>query len=91
MDFSDQGILVLATMEMARRRGASSFCPSEVVRWIYPQDWRHFMEEEKEAMMWLFKRGFLEIRQGGDLIAENFLPEGPVRLNIKPKTDAGFT
>lgn len=79
----EKDILVLATMEMAKRRKGSSFCPSEVVRWLYPQDWRHFMEEEKKAMMWLYRKGLLEIRQGGNLIDQNFLPDGPVRLNIK--------
>lgn len=76
-------ILALATMEMAKRRKGSSFCPSEVVRWLYPNDWRHFMEEEMEAVSCLFGQGLLEIRQGGNLVDPNFLTDGPVRLNIK--------
>ncbi|MBD3628886.1 DUF3253 domain-containing protein [Cyclobacterium sp.] len=83
MDYLKQGILVLATMEMAKRRRGSSFCPSDVVRWLYPNDWRHFMEEEMEAAMWLFDQDLLEIRQDGNLIDQNYLTEAPVRLNIK--------
>ncbi|MFO7826874.1 MAG: DUF3253 domain-containing protein [Cyclobacterium sp.] len=76
-------ILVLATMEMAKRKEGSAFAPAEVVRWLYPNDWEHFMEEEMEAVCWLFQQGFLEIRQGGIPVDPNFLTEEPVTLIIK--------
>ena len=77
-----EDILSLAIMEMAKRRQDKSFCPSEVVRWIYPHDWRHFMEEVREAMMDLYRKGLVEVTQNNQLVDINFLPNGPVRIAL---------
>jgi hypothetical protein len=61
------------------RRG-SNFCPSEVVRWMYPQDWRHFMEDVRTSMMDLYRHGKIVVTQGGIPIRLDEKPKGPVRI-----------
>jgi hypothetical protein len=65
MNFLDKGILVLATMEMAKRKKNTAFCSSEVVKWIYPNDWEWFLEEENKALNWLFDKGYISQEDGG--------------------------
>ncbi len=76
-------ILDLAILEMAKRRHPKTICPSEVLRWIYPHDWRAFMPEVQESMMWLFRNGKIQVTQAGKPAATNNLPRGPVRISIK--------
>jgi len=61
MNYLDKGILVLATMEMAKRKKETAFCPTEVVKWIYPNDWENFLEDENEAVTWLSENGFITL------------------------------
>ncbi len=69
---------------MGRRRGASTFCPSEVVRWLYPQDWELFMDDVKTEMMLLYQEGLILVSQNGQPIKTNSLPKGPVRIKLAP-------
>lgn len=83
MEYLEENILNLAIMEMAKRKKGESFCPSEVVRWIYPFDWQFFMEDVNEAMMNLYRRGWIKVTQKNQDIDPNFLPNGPVRIQLK--------
>ncbi|WP_375582482.1 hypothetical protein [Cyclobacterium xiamenense] len=83
MNYLDKDILVVATMEMAKRKKGSFFPASDVVQWIYPNDWHYFMEEEMEALMWLHQHGFLEVEAAGRPLAPNFLPADPVTIRLK--------
>jgi hypothetical protein len=65
MNFLNKGILVLATMEMAKRKKNTAFCSSEVVKWVYPNDWECFLEEENKALNWLFDNGYISLENGG--------------------------
>jgi len=75
-------ILETAIMEMGRVRGNTTFCPSEVVRWIYPQDWRHFMQEVQLEMMRLYREGKLVVLQNNEAIDPMKKPIGPVRIRV---------
>ena len=75
-------MLETAILEMGRVRGESSFCPSEVVRWIYPQDWRFFMEDIQAEMMRLYREGKVVILQKNLPVDPNDFPQGPVRIRV---------
>lgn len=79
-----------AILEMIRQRKPKSFCPSEVVRWIYPVDWRYFMADVQEAMMELYRKDKILVTQKGIAIDPNFLPKGPVRIRSKENNDDGI-
>jgi hypothetical protein len=76
-------ILDLAIIEMAKRRHPKTISPSEVLKWIYPHDWRAFIPEVQESMMWLFREGKIRVTQAGELADATHLPKGPVRISIK--------
>lgn len=83
MNYLDKGILVLATMEMAQRNKGSHFNPTDVVRWIYPRDWRLFLEEEKYALTWLQGEGLLEVLVNGKPVGANYSLSEPVTVTLK--------
>ncbi|MEX0883596.1 MAG: DUF3253 domain-containing protein [Cyclobacteriaceae bacterium] len=83
MEFLEENILNLAILEMAKRKNGASFCPSEVVRWIYPADWQFFMGDVNEAMMDLYRGGWINVTQKDKAIDPNFLPQGPVKIKLK--------
>lgn len=78
----DDTILEIAIMEMGRMRKGASFCPSEVVRWLYPQDWRFFMDEIKQEMMKLYREGKILVTQKDKAVDPTILPKGPVRIKV---------
>ncbi|EON78210.1 hypothetical protein ADIS_1407 [Lunatimonas lonarensis] len=73
-------VMEIAILEMCRVRGNSSFCPSEIARWLYPEDWRDFMPEVRESMMNLYRDNRISVTQKGVEVDKNFLPKGPVRI-----------
>jgi hypothetical protein len=75
-------VLETAILEMGRIRGEASFCPSEVVRWIYPQDWKYFMEDIQCEMMRLYRAGKVTILQNKTPIDPDKIPSGPVRIRV---------
>ena len=80
-------VLRTAIFDFCRRRGEKSFCPSEVVRLMYPEDWELFMPEIREEMMQMYRQGLIQVTQKGHPIDPNFQPKGPVRISglAKPK------
>lgn len=83
MNYLNEGILVLATMEMAQRNKGSYFSPTDVLRWIYPIDWRSFLDEEKCALTWLQGEGLLEVLVNGQPVKSNFSLSEPVTIRLK--------
>lgn len=80
-----------AIMELIRQRKPKSFCPSEVVRWIYPEDWRHFMPDVRKTMMDLYREKKISVTHKGLPIDPNFLPQGPVRIKSNDVKDDAIT
>lgn len=80
-------VLETAILEMGRIKGENSFLPSEVVQWIYPQDWSYFMPELLDSMMALYKKGKIMVTQNGNPIDSKEKVEGPVRITLILKTN----
>ncbi|MGY6744133.1 MAG: DUF3253 domain-containing protein [Cecembia sp.] len=71
-----------AVLEMGRIRGDSTFCPSEVVRWLYPQDWRHFLSDVQTEMMNLYRQGKVVVLQKNKPVDKLTYPKGAVRIRV---------
>ncbi len=80
--YIEPDILRLAILEMGRMRGDKSFCPSEVVRWMFPVDWRYFMPDVQKKMMELYQAGEVTVTQKGQPVRKEEMPIGPVRIII---------
>ncbi|MBS9524620.1 DUF3253 domain-containing protein [Litoribacter ruber] len=78
-------VLETAIMDMGRQRGDKTFCPSEIARWMYPEDWRAFMPDVQEEMMRLYQEGKIVVTQKGNEVDKNQMPAGPVRIWV-PKS-----
>lgn len=75
-------ILETAIFEMGRKAKGESFSPSEVVKWIFPRAWPHFMADIEEVMMRLYREGKISVTQSGKEIQKDRLPKGPVRIKM---------
>ncbi|EIM78042.1 hypothetical protein A3SI_04427 [Nitritalea halalkaliphila LW7] len=70
-----------AIVFLAEKRGRdASFCPSEVARWLFPQDWRHFMDVVREAAFELYREDVVRILQAGELVPKDEPVKGPIRI-----------
>ncbi|HSJ68330.1 MAG TPA: DUF3253 domain-containing protein [Anditalea sp.] len=77
-----ESILETAIMEMGRQRQDTSFCPSEIVRWMFPEHWRKFMPDIQEEMMRLYNEGKIVVLQKGHPVEKEKQPKGPVRIKV---------
>jgi len=75
-------ILEAAILEMGRTVPGGYFCPEEVVKWIYPQAWEHFLDEVNEAMMHLYREGKIVVTQEGVEIPKDNVPSGSVKIKL---------
>jgi len=73
-------VLRTAILDFCYRRN-SSFCPSEVVRKLYPEDWRYFMPDVQDVMMAMYREGLILVTQKDLPVDPNELPKGPVRIS----------
>jgi hypothetical protein len=71
---------------MLRMRNGKSFCPSEVVRWIYPCSWKYFMSDVQAEMMKLYREDKIAVTQKGELISKDEIPSGPIRISKAGET-----
>lgn len=78
-----QNILAIAIMEMGRMKKGQSFSPSEVVKWIYPESWDHFMDDVMEEVMLLDQMGKIEVTQNQIQVSTEAVPVGEVRITCK--------
>ena len=81
MNYIDKGILVLATMEMAKRKKEIAFCPTDVVKWIYPNDWESFLDDENEAVVWLYENGCITLENEGGSI-DKWPADGSIKIKL---------
>ncbi|WP_290506924.1 DUF3253 domain-containing protein [Algoriphagus sp.] len=79
-------ILRIAILEFCRQRPDRSFCPSEVVRRLYPESWREFLPDVREKALEMYRAGEIVITQKGKTIDPKIEPRGPIRIS-KPKSD----
>lgn len=85
-NYIEPNILAVAILEMCRMRKGQSFCPSDVVKWLYPQDWEFFLTDIRIEMMRLYKEGKVLVTQNGIPVNPDVTPVGPVRISSVPKT-----
>ena len=72
-------------LKFAEERGFDkTYCPSEVARELFPENWREMMEEVREIGDELIREGKLEILQKG-VVQENVSThiKGPIRFRKK--------
>ncbi|WP_144607102.1 DUF3253 domain-containing protein [Algoriphagus algorifonticola] len=81
-------ILKEAILEMSRLRAEKSFCPSEVVRVMYPESWRHFLTEVREKAWEMYLDGEIHLSQNGKSLNKEEKPIGPIRIS-KPISEGG--
>ena len=74
-------VLRIAILDFCRRRKDSSFCPSEVVRQLFPEDWQMFMPDMQEVMMEMYREGVIAVTQMGNPVSTEQNPTGPVRIS----------
>lgn len=78
-------VLRVAILDFCRRRKENSFCPSEVLRQMYPEDWRMFMPDIQEVMMEMYREGIIQVTQKGVPVDPKQIPSGPVRISAIQK------
>lgn len=76
-------VLAIAIMEMCRMKKGAGFSPEEVVMWIYPESWHHFMEEVLEEMMNLYRSGKINVTQEDHSILMDRIPSGKLSITSK--------
>lgn len=80
-------VLRVAILDFCYRRKEKSFCPSEVLRRMFPEDWKLFMPDIREVMMAMYREGLIQVSQRGVPVDPFKTPKGPVRISgvSKPK------
>lgn len=78
-------ILRVAILDFCKRRKGKSFCPSEVVRQIFPEDWRIFMPDIQKVMLEMYREGIIDVTQNGQPISLDQMPVGPIRISASNK------
>ena len=68
-------------MEMLIERGAGkTICPSEVVRRLYPENWREKMDEIRSVAKELVIQKLIVITQKGEIVTPD--AKGPIRFKL---------
>ncbi|MEM6726389.1 MAG: DUF3253 domain-containing protein [Bacteroidota bacterium] len=66
---------------LQQRGQGKSICPSDVAKYLFPDDWRDHMETIRQVAWKLAKEGLIRITQGEQTVdADDF--SGPIRLRI---------
>jgi hypothetical protein len=84
--YIEPNILEIAILEMCRLKKDESFSPTDVVKWIYPQHWDHFISEAKEAMIELHRLGKIIVMENNETDTPTKMTELSFRIKAKPKT-----
>ena len=75
-------VLEETIIEMLTERGAGkTICPSEVVRRLYPENWREKMDEIRSVAKELVIKKLIVITQKGEIVTPD--AKGPIRLRLK--------
>lgn len=77
----------VAILNFCNRKKGKSFCPSEVVGQMFPQDWQLFLPDIREEMMAMYREDLIQVTQKGVPVDRKVNPKGPVRIMgvTKPK------
>jgi hypothetical protein len=78
-------VLRTAILDFCRTSPSSSFCPTEVLKRMYPEDWSMFLPEIRETMMEMFREGLILVFQNDIPINSEEIPQGPVRIKARVK------
>lgn len=76
-------VLRTAILEMCRIKKNSAFCPSEVVKMMFPEDWEQFMEEIISVAREMNREGLILITQNGKPIDSDSVPTGLIRISSR--------
>ncbi|MEN2282006.1 hypothetical protein AAGF08_07685 [Algoriphagus sp. SE2] len=81
-------ILQTALLEMCRKRRNIFFYPEDIIREMFPEDWRHFLPELESLINSLYKRGVIEVEEtfNKSLISINEKNSVKIRCIAKPKS-----
>lgn len=80
--FSHDQIAKTTLSLLANRANNATICPSEVARYLQPEDWRTLMEPVRQCVRVLAEEGIVEITQRGEAVdPKNF--KGPIRIKSK--------
>jgi len=77
-------VLRTAILEMCRQKKNDPFCPSDVVKRMFPEDWEEFLEEVKSVAMELNREGSILILQNEKPIDPEFQPIGQIWISRIP-------
>ncbi len=70
-------------LEIAQQRGpGKTFCPSEVVRALFPDQWRQYMPMVRQIAGALAQQNQIAVLQKGQPVDVNSV-KGPIRLQLK--------
>ncbi len=73
-------VLRTAILEMMRVKKEEHFDPSEVVKQMYPIDWKFFLTEVHAEMMNMYRENLLTVYQDGIPINPNSSSQGKVSI-----------
>ena len=74
-------IIESTIMEMLNERGVGkTICPSEVVRLLYPNNWREKMDDVRNVAKELVGKRLIEITKKGRVVQAD--AKGPIRLRL---------
>lgn len=77
-------VLRTAILEMCRQKKNNTFCPSEVVKRMFPEDWDLFLEEVRSVVLEMNQEGLIQIMQNGKTIDPDSVPVNPIRIRMIP-------
>ncbi|MFC4873946.1 DUF3253 domain-containing protein [Negadavirga shengliensis] len=83
MEREKKNILSVAIMEMAKRKKGKYFTPTDVAQWLYPYDWKFFVDDVIAMMMELYREDKIEVTQKDHSVDKNFFPPGSVKIKLK--------
>ena len=76
-------VLRTAILEMCRQRKEEDFCPSQVVKTMFPEDWEQFLEEVISVAIEMNRAGLILITQNGLAVETDFFPTGPFKIRSR--------
>lgn len=81
-------ILETALLEMCRKRKKNFFNPEDIIREMFPEDWKHFLPELESLIKSLYIGGKIEIEESHEdsSISLNKNARFKIRCVAKPKS-----
>lgn len=73
-------VLRTAILDFCRRSEGKPFCPTEVVRRMFPEDWELFTEEIKAEALRMHSENLIELAEGVTSADQSDHPDGQVLI-----------